>query len=102
MPVVFSKAFYKALAAYAAEFHTTRAQFVIKAVRYYAEQMRKKDSPMGKALPSEDVASAFREAQSTLAKSWWATLTPEEKAERSRKANQGRWPQTQTKPKRKK
>jgi hypothetical protein len=99
MPVVFSKAFYKALAAYAAEFHTTRAQFVMKAVRHYAEQLRKKNSPMGKALPSEDVASAFREAQSNLAKNWWATLTPEEKAERSRKANEARWPQAKAKTK---
>ncbi len=97
MPVVFSKAFYKALAGYATEFRTTRTQFVMRAVKHYAEQLRKKNSPMSKALPSDDVVSAYRDAQSIVAKSWWATLSPEEKAERSRKANEARWPQKKKK-----
>jgi hypothetical protein len=99
MPVVFSRAFYKALADYAAEFRTTRTRFVIKAVHCYAELLRKKNSPMSKVEPSQDVIEAYRDAQSKLAKKWWATLSPEEKAERSRKANEARWPKKTAKKK---
>jgi metal-responsive CopG/Arc/MetJ family transcriptional regulator len=98
MPVVFSKAFYKTLADYAVEFRTTRSRFVMKAVRYYAEEMRKKHSPMGKAIPSQDIVSAYRDAQGAVSKEWWATLTPEERSARAKKAIEARW----GKPKKKK
>jgi hypothetical protein len=98
MPVVFSKAFYKALAGYAAEFRTTRTQFVIKAVRHYAETLRKKNSPMGKVLPSVEIVEVYRDAQSELSKKWWSKLSPEEKTARAKKAIEARW----GKPKKKK
>jgi hypothetical protein len=98
MPVVLSKAFYKALAGYAAEFRTTRAQFVMKAVRHYAETLRKKDSPMSKALPSDEIVEVYRSAQGALSKKWWSTLTAEEKSARAMKAIEARW----GKPKKKK
>ena len=91
LPIVFSKAFYTAVAEYAQEFKTTRARFILKAIHHYAEFLRKKSSPMAEAIPSEEVVKAYREAQSEVSRNWWAKLTPKEKAERARTASEARW-----------
>lgn len=95
MPPIFPKAFYKALMAYAREFGVTRVEFAVTALRHYARELRGRNSPLTKALGSDDLAKQFAEARAKVARDWWAKLTPEERKERARRANKSRWPEKQ-------
>jgi len=48
-------------------------------------------------LGSEELARKYAEAQRKVAKQWWTTISPEEKAARTKKANEARWPKKKKK-----
>jgi hypothetical protein len=95
VPPAFPKSFYVKLAAAAKEFGLSRVQFVMDALKYYTAEIRRKNrSPATKALGSAAEAKKFAEMSSKVSKSWWSTLTPEEKRARGQKAVQARWAKT--------
>ncbi len=91
MPPAFSKSFYKLLAEFAEEFSLTRGEFVIRAIKHYATELRKRQSPLGEAL-GEDSVERYKEIQGKLAKNYWATVPEEERKRRMAKAIEARWP----------
>ena len=90
MPPAFSKSFYKLLAEFAEEFALTRGEFVIRAIKHYAKELRARKSPLGDALGEESIEQ-YGKIQSKLAKNYWATVDPEERKRRMAKAIQARW-----------
>jgi hypothetical protein len=91
VPPAFSKSFYKLLAEFAEEFSLTRGEFVIRAIKHYATELRKRQSPLGEAL-GEDSVERYKEIQGKLAKNYWATVPEEERKRRMAKAIEARWP----------
>ena len=91
VPPVFSKTFYRLLAEYAEEFAVSRAEFVMRAIRYYAKELEFRQSPMAKALGSEEAAKDYAEVQRELAKQWWANMSDEARKARTKNANAARW-----------
>ena len=92
LPPVFPATYYKLLAQGARKLSMSRTKLAVTAVRHYLKAIAGKNAPRTKALGSEDLAQKFAEAQRKIAKEWWSTLSPEEKAARTKKANQARWP----------
>lgn len=91
VPPTFPKSFYKLLAKLAVEFQISRPQLALRALRAFAKEARQEKSSFRKALGSEEMAERFSEAASRSAKSWWSTVSEEEKQERGRKAAEARW-----------
>src|SRR5690349_2648941 len=91
IPPTFPKSFYKLLSRLSVEFHISRPQLALRALRLFAEEARKQKSSFRKALGSEEMAARFSEAASKSAKSWWSTVSEQEKKERGRKAAEARW-----------
>ncbi len=92
LPPVFPASYYRLLARGAKELGISRAKLAVTAIRHYLKAVASQNAPKAKALGSEDLAQKFAEAQRKIAKEWWSTLSPEEKAARTKKANQARWP----------
>jgi len=84
------KSFYKKLAAYAQEFGMTSAEFLTQSTTFYAKDLRERNSPAAKTLGLR-VTRQLKELASAGAKNWWRQLTPEQRSERAKKANQARW-----------
>jgi hypothetical protein len=97
-PPIFSKSFYRQLAEYAEEFAVTRAEFAFRALRHYAKELRMRGSTLNEALGDDD-AKRYGEVQSKLTKKWWASMTPEQRKARTKKANEARWAQKRKAPK---
>jgi len=91
VPPVFPADFYKMLVEGAKKLGMSRVKFAMDAVRHYLKAIDTKDAPAVKALGSEELAQQFSEAHRKIAKNWWKTISAEERAERSRKALEGRW-----------
>lgn len=90
LPPSFSQNFYRLLTKAAKKAGMTRAAFAMKAVRYYAAALDKRESPTSKALGPID-AQKFAAMSRKVSKEWWSTLTPEEKTARAKAAAEGRW-----------
>jgi hypothetical protein len=90
LPPSFPQTFYALLNKAAKETGLSRSAFAIKAVRFYLAELRERNSPAAKTLGKAG-AEEFAELSRKVSKRWWASLTPEEKAARGRKAAEGRW-----------
>ena len=84
------KSFYEKLAAYAQEFGVTSAEFLTQSMTHYAKELRERNSPAAKTLGLR-VTRQLKKLASEGAKNWWSQLTPEQRSERAKKANQARW-----------
>lgn len=84
------KSFYEKLAAYAQEFGVTSAEFLTQSMTHYAKELRERNSPAVKTLGLR-VTRQLKKLASEGAKTWWSQLTPEQRSERAKKANQARW-----------
>jgi len=84
------KSFYEKLAAYAQEFGLTSAEFLTQSMTHYAKELRERNSPAVKTLGLR-VTRQLKKLASDGAKTWWSQLTPEQRSERAKKANQARW-----------
>ena len=84
------KSFYEKLAAYAQEFDVTSAEFLTQSMAHYAKELRERNSPAAKTLGLQ-VTRQLKKLASEGAKNWWSQLTPEQRSERAKKANQARW-----------
>ncbi|MDQ2842876.1 MAG: hypothetical protein M3Y72_17920 [Acidobacteriota bacterium] len=87
------KSFYEKLAAYAQEFGVTSAEFLTQSITHYAKELRERNSPAVKTLGLR-VTRQLKKLASEGAKNWWSQLTPEQRSERAKKANQARWAKT--------
>ena len=92
LPPVFPTSYYRLLAQGARDLGMSRAKLAVVAVRHYLKAIASKNTPKAKAFGNEELAQEFAEAQGKIARQWWSTLSPEEKAARTKKANQARWP----------
>ena len=92
VPPSLSVAYYKLLASGAKKLGMSRAKLAIDSLRYYLKALDRKNAPRAKALGSEELAEGLADAQRKIAKKWWSTISPEDKAERIKKANEARWP----------
>lgn len=84
------KSFYEKLAGYAEEFGLTTAEFLTQSITHYAKELRERNSPAVKTLGLR-VTRQLKQLASEGSKSWWSKLTPEQRSERAKKANEGRW-----------
>jgi hypothetical protein len=91
MPPVLSKSFWELLARSAEEFGVTRAEFAIRALKHYVKELRIRSSPITSAM-GEDTAKEYSKVQSTLSKTYWATVDEEERKKRTAAAREKRWP----------
>lgn len=97
LPPSFPQTFYRTLNRLAKEVGMDRATFALKALKFYGSALKKSKSSVTKALGANAVESYTEQARK-ISQSWWATLTPEEKTARAKKAIEARW----GKPKKKK
>ncbi len=89
LPPSFPQSFYRTLNRLAKEAGVDRATFALKALRFYAAALKKRKSPVTKALGSD--AETYTEQARKVSQNWWAGLTAEEKTARAKKAIQARW-----------
>jgi hypothetical protein len=90
LPPSFPQTFYALLNKAAKETGLSRSVFAIRAMRFYLAELRGRNSTSAKTLGKVG-AEEFAEMSRKVSKKWWATLTPEQKAERAKKAAEGRW-----------
>jgi hypothetical protein len=84
------KSFYEKLAGYAQEFGMTSAEFLTQSMAHYAKELRERNSPAAQTLGLR-VTRQLKKLASDGAKNWWSQLTPEQRSERAKKANQAGW-----------
>lgn len=89
LPPSFPQTFYRTLNRLAKEAGINRATFALKALRFYAEALKKRKSPVTKALGAD--AETYTEQARKVSQNWWARLTAEEKTARAKKAIEARW-----------
>jgi len=90
LPPSFPQSFYRSLNRLAKEAGMNRAAFAAKAIKFYAAALKKSKSQVTKALGAKAV-EGYTEQARKISQSWWATLTPEEKTARAKKAIAARW-----------
>lgn len=96
LPVWFSatERFYKKLNRLADEYCLSRIEVLEQALDAFVERHhRERELPIQKKVGKKD-AEVLRTAMSTMVRSYWATLTPEERSERARKAAKTRYNKT--------
>jgi hypothetical protein len=69
----------------------SRPEFATKAPRAYAHELRRRSSPVTKALGSTALAEEFAAVRRKVSKAWWAKLTPAERKARAQRAINARW-----------
>jgi hypothetical protein len=89
LPPSFTKTFYRTLNRVAKEAGVDRVTFALKALRFYAAALKKRKSPVTRALGSD--AETYTEQARKVSQNWWATLTAAEKTARAKKAIESRW-----------
>ena len=68
----------------------SRVSFALQALDHFATELRRKKAPSTKAL-GPDLAKQYGELTGKVIKRWWATITPEERSKRARRAAETRW-----------
>jgi hypothetical protein len=93
LPVWFSatERFYKKLNRLADEYCLSRIEVLEQALDAFVErQHRERELPIQKKVGKKN-AEVLRTAMSTMVRGYWATLTPEERSERAKKAAKTRY-----------
>ena len=83
--------FYKKLNRTADECGVSRYEALSQGLDALLREVRKKQSPLNKAIKATNQAEAFRKTMGQVSRKYWATLTPEEKHARAQKSARARW-----------
>jgi hypothetical protein len=96
LPPLFSREFFSLLRSAAEQFGTSRADFALRALKYYVAALREKSekaqAPKPQSVPALtiDQTELFRKMSSKVAREWWSNLSPEERAQRAATARAAR------------
>lgn len=83
--------FYKKLNRIAKECNVSRYEALSQGLDSLLRETQIRNSPLNRSIKSAGQSEVFRRTMGQVSRSYWATISPEEKRERAQKCAQARW-----------
>jgi hypothetical protein len=86
-----TESFYKKLNRVAKECELSRYEALSRGLDALRREIELRNSPLNRNIKSPAQSEVFRRTMGQVSRTYWATVSPEEKRERARKSAHARW-----------